>query len=532
MLEQLVFETLAEDACRRKPGVTDGLYHFSDVQFNREWDYSLPTFVHEITYSKVRTERATLDSFRQAFFHDFPELQRISLDHVLLAGGCIGHYMTNTRSYRGDVDMFIYGLEREEADARVCALVKNLIAARKAIRAETNAKKKAEGKTIWYSDHDIHVRIIRNSSGLSVFIGQQLYQIIFRLYTSKSEILHGFDIGSSAVGFDGRNVYFTALSRFSYEFMCNIVDTTRRSTTYERRLQKYWDRRFDLILPDFDMSRVRTDYLPYSCSEMVIMPHLTVSYREVSGNQIVVERFYRSHDQPQTDYALDDISEYNVLYINMTHLLSAPEKLYHYHQFVVTVRDDTADKPEEKGEDSDNDRKSLAVWDEDDGSSNDEEEKEEEDNESNEEQHEKKTGAKQETDDAKIDAFFQQPPFISVKSVKYFYRTLRKKVYKHKRLLVGQLERYVTVEPVSSIVKRIFIDGEDANAVLDDVTDRQLTHVLHVLQQEATVHREIPWITENPGTQLTSSINPIIEEPEKWYGAYYLRRSTPAGITV
>src|SRR5690606_20981381 len=75
-------------------------------------------------------------------------------------------------------------------------------------------------------------------------------QIIYRLYTSKSEILHGFDIGSSAVGYDGKYVYFTSLSKFAYEYGCNIVDISRRSTTYEQRLIKYLKRGFKIILPD------------------------------------------------------------------------------------------------------------------------------------------------------------------------------------------------------------------------------------------------------------------------------------------
>lgn len=32
----------------------------------------------------------------------------------------------------------------------------------------------------------------------------------------------------------------------------------------------------------------------------------------------------------------------------------------------------------------------------------------------------------------------------------------------------------------------------------------------------------IKWITENPGRQWTSSINPIIEDPRNWYGKHYI----------
>jgi hypothetical protein len=73
-------------------------------------------------------------------------------------------------------------------------------------------------------------------------------------------------------------------------------------------------------------------------------------------------------------------------------------------------------------------------------------------------------------------------------------------------------------------MRRIYIEKEDINAVLDDVFVRQRAHVLALLQQHASQPRVFPWITTDPGTQLTSSINPIIAEPQDWYGTYYLQR--------
>ena len=32
----------------------------------------------------------------------------------------------------------------------------------------------------------------------------------------------------------------------------------------------------------------------------------------------------------------------------------------------------------------------------------------------------------------------------------------------------------------------------------------------------------VKWITKNPGRQWTSSINPIIQNPQKWYGKHYI----------
>eukprot|EP00923_Selenidium_pygospionis_P012972 GHVN01022355.1.p1 GENE.GHVN01022355.1~~GHVN01022355.1.p1 ORF type:complete len:557 (+),score=111.80 GHVN01022355.1:152-1822(+) len=536
-LRPRVYETLATDSKFRVKGVTEDLFGFDQVNLNQEWDSSLPTLVNEISYHKVRVERATLQSYRNALLNDFPELGKINYENLLIAGGCVGHYMTNTQKYHGDIDIFLYGLKPEDADKRLCALVKDIIASCKAAKEDQwksqngmipmnqGARKRPPHLQFGMQQpqqtvHNFEVKLIRNKNGLSLFVGCQLYQIIFRLYKTKSEILHGFDIGSSAVGFDGQDVYFTSLAKFSYEFMANIVDTSRRSTTYETRLEKYFDRGFSLILPFFDLTKLRTAYLSYGQWEMILLPHFACCYSEVEGNQISIRKFCRSLEQPRSDYDLDDINEFNLLSINMGFILTDPLHMYHYHVFTTSLKcgavgdkiDDAKEASDEEEDDEDND---------------------DDDDDSDGGCKRKAKGVARpdeldvkevKNDSLTIDNFFERPPFISVKSVKYFYSALRKKVYHKKQLMVAQVEKYVTVDSLKTIVTRMLIDKEDADKVLDDVFSRQEKHVLALLQQHASGRVPVPWITDNPGTQLTSSVNPVIEEPAKWYGEYYLEK--------
>lgn len=53
----------------------------------------------------------------------------------------------------------------------------------------------------------------------------------------------------SQVGFDGKNLYFTVGSKFAFETGYNVVDLTRASHTFERRLEKYRTRGFDILFP-------------------------------------------------------------------------------------------------------------------------------------------------------------------------------------------------------------------------------------------------------------------------------------------
>lgn len=50
--------------------------------------------------------------------------------------------------------------------------------------------------------------------------------------------------------------------------------------------------------------------------------------------------------------------------------------------------------------------------------------------------------------------------------------------------------------------------------------------MIETMRGNAEICREkltgIKWITENPGRQWTSSINPIVADPRDWYGQHYI----------
>jgi hypothetical protein len=82
------------------------------------------------------------------------------------------------------------------------------------------------------------------------------FQIIHRAYTSVAQILRGFDLQGSMIAYDLTNLFMTEWSRFAYRTGFLVVDPSRRSTTYEKRIQKYmthygW---LGLIFPKMDLS--------------------------------------------------------------------------------------------------------------------------------------------------------------------------------------------------------------------------------------------------------------------------------------
>jgi len=77
------------------------------------------------------------------------------------------------------------------------------------------------------------------------------YQFILRLYPTLDSILGGFDLGCSMVAYDGREFLATPLGAFTLINSMIIVDISRRSTTFGRRLSKYRDRGFSIAFPGF-----------------------------------------------------------------------------------------------------------------------------------------------------------------------------------------------------------------------------------------------------------------------------------------
>jgi hypothetical protein len=95
-------------------------------------------------------------------------------------------------------------------------------------------------------------------------------QIILRAFPSVSVLLHGFDVPACSVAYDGRRTYLTTLAAYAHVFGVNAVNPAYRSTTYETRLEKYFERGFALALPYLRRGA-------FAVGEPLALPHLTLT---------------------------------------------------------------------------------------------------------------------------------------------------------------------------------------------------------------------------------------------------------------
>ena len=310
-------------------------------------------------------------------------------------------------------------------------------------------------------------------------------QFIFRIYSSVSEILHGFDLGSSAVGFDGSQVYFTSLSKFCYEYKCNIVDTSRRSTSYEYRLKKYLMRGFNIILPrltyyiNIKHDNIQPIHLPYlnilendaikSVDININFPnettigfkhclysgHVTIGDHDTSdySNNSLSDQVMKITDYD--DNILNKIHFRNLYYLTRNKIESilcinvnpndTLQFYYNYYTFITTFYDKFLEKFDRY---------------------------------------------KQLTSDLK------PSDFIDKRKLQESYQ------------LYKDLSRYVLY-----LIRPVFIENLTYRLI-----NESRSCVYERLRQHNNSNKKINWITKTPGTQLTSSINPIIEDEWKWYG--------------
>ncbi len=266
--QSLVQTVLDVDREHRYEGVTDDLFtldefHASKVHYLSAWNEPVIRVNHDdVKWVFVDNYEMFMVEYEKKFIQ-LPKNKEF-WKGVLIAGGSVGRVVSGCfGGDRSDIDVFLYGLTVEEANDKIDNIF-----------------------TFVKANHNKVEYVARTTNCITFSCDRNVVQIILRIYNSISEILHGFDLGSSAVGFDNKNVYFTTLSCFAYHNKCNIVDCTKRSPSYEYRLVKYSRRKFDVILPKLDIKKLRDPAYYGKTVEYCELPRMAFLYTGINQNEI------------------------------------------------------------------------------------------------------------------------------------------------------------------------------------------------------------------------------------------------------
>src|SRR5271163_5255950 len=120
-MNTLVDIVLETDSNARKTNLInlEDLFFLQDVNY-KDWDYSLPT----LSSGKSNKIDNDLEKFTKFFYETIP-FKLLNMDNILIAGGSISSILRRD-SYIKDIDLFLYGLTVEQADARVTSIIKDL----------------------------------------------------------------------------------------------------------------------------------------------------------------------------------------------------------------------------------------------------------------------------------------------------------------------------------------------------------------------------------------------------------------------
>ena len=184
-----------------------------------------------------------------------------------------------------DVDIFVYGVDIAGAQTRLIEVISAVAANRSRIAA--NKSMEPPKNVIVVSNHCVTL------VGFGDF---RPIQFILRVYRSPAEILLGFDVDSCCVGLDVNNMQAYASPRAWRALItrANVVDGSRRSPSYESRLEKYARRGFGIYIPGFDKTAVDLQRVAcrnnYVCGLRGMVSHLwdfskqrTIHRKDISG---------------------------------------------------------------------------------------------------------------------------------------------------------------------------------------------------------------------------------------------------------
>lgn len=221
---------------------------------NEQEKYLLPLSESKRRKQGSRAVTATLKEFKKNFsLFSEASLADLNWDNVVAAGSSVvtallpvdaphneskralRSYYHETLAPASDVDLFIYGLDEEQAIEKIKRIEANV---RDAILCESTVVRTKNAITIVSEYPTRHI------------------QIVLRIYNSVSEILTGFDVDCACVAYDGKQVWAAPRALAAFATQMNTIDLTRRSPSYENRLSKYSHRGFEVYWPLLDRSKV------------------------------------------------------------------------------------------------------------------------------------------------------------------------------------------------------------------------------------------------------------------------------------
>jgi len=404
---------------------------------------------------------------------------------IIAAGGAI--YRACTYGYLScDVDLFFIDPNCDHQKLLADAIA-FMISQWKAVRAAEPSEEGDGYSLIFVGEHVTTLYL--GEAGKEI-----KYQFIHRVYPDIGSLLGGFDIGLSMVAYDGHRFYMTEFGAFSFMGQLLVVDISRRSTSFEHRLEKY-GYRSTIVLPGlpgdlFDQPNLIPEKIKYD----ELLRRIAEKYPDYQNPE-----FWEDDDVVQEVLMFVDSLGYDVDSLGYGEQLKFVDiwhkfRTKHFETPYLTISNESPG----------DDRENYAVV---------------------------------RPNIAKIAKRLICEDYASY-FPKWIYDKPRNKsdygdpgegaihpvvlainANTQKMDVFGYL--FDNIDQVTELHHYSESSSNEAKAKLTAMF-KQAKHGLNAeIYGRICSGGHVKWITENPGRQWTASINPIIENPREWYGEHY-----------
>lgn len=278
--------------CLVKESRDSTLYKLDSIASVRNWDYSLPTLVQKGRFT-ARMPWTTSKTFTNELFRKYPLFKDIDLSGLAIYGGFVADEILGL--HPNDIDMAVVS-ETGNAVDRIKKLVDDIQVTLKKdnerlyeLDLEQKRKKVPAKDKIDIVFHDLAQLNLRRYKDVYTFTVPSLshpIQIVDKRYSNLQELLSNSDLACTSVAYYEGEILFSAEGRFSFENLAVPVHGTDRSPEFVQRLQKYFTKGFDIILPNLDMEKIPKRNLKFDLSEVIDLPFANIIYSELNKNKI------------------------------------------------------------------------------------------------------------------------------------------------------------------------------------------------------------------------------------------------------
>lgn len=240
---------------------------------------------------KEHTKRSWEDIIKD--LHNLPNAKG---SNILVAGGSVLAALLGTEF--DDYDMFFYGLDESEA----VEIIKDFICDLSVDQGlEKKVRRTKNTVSLIVGEYET------NQWGWKKTISEEEFQFILRLYRTPSEILHGFDVDSSCIGWDGENLWATERFLYSMYKGYNTVNFDLMSPSYEFRLIKYGYRGIPVNVPGFSMNDVDSDEVTRMYEDYFQL------WLKIETVKRLYEEYFKLSDEDKEDKASSVMEQINKL---------------------------------------------------------------------------------------------------------------------------------------------------------------------------------------------------------------------------